>query len=210
MTVFSKLLHKRKKKMTEEENFLVPNDTYMKAGVHIGNKYRTKAMSQFIYKTRPDGLSVLNVQQIDKRIRLLAKFMAQYDQKDIIIVARRENAWKPAKMFCNATGTQIFMGRYQPGRLTNTKLDTFVEGKFMLITDPWPDRNAIKDGKFAGMVVVGLCDSNNDAIDLDLVLPCNNKGNKSLGLIFYLLAREYCAEKKIEFGGKEEDFSSEV
>ena len=36
--------------------------------------------------------------------------------------------------------------------------------------------------------VVGLCDTNNEANCLDLILPCNNKGRQSLGLIFYLLA----------------------
>ncbi len=41
-----------------EEEFLVPTKQYLKAGIHIGTKFRTKYMEQFIYKTRPDGLSV--------------------------------------------------------------------------------------------------------------------------------------------------------
>ena len=60
--------------MAEEEAFLVPSDTYFKAGIHIGTKFRTKYMAPFIYKTRTDGLSVLNVQQIDKRIRLVGRY----------------------------------------------------------------------------------------------------------------------------------------
>ena len=34
-------------------------------------------------------------------------------------------------------------------------------------------------------------DTNNQANNLDLVVPCNNKGKKSLGLFFYILMREY-------------------
>ena len=80
--------------MTEEEKFLVPQDTYLKSGIHIGTKFRTKYMDQFIYKTRPDGLSILNLQKIDKRIGLAANMLANYAPEDILIVSRRENGWK--------------------------------------------------------------------------------------------------------------------
>ncbi|MBW2987421.1 30S ribosomal protein S2 [Candidatus Woesearchaeota archaeon] len=193
-----------------EESFLVPSDTYFKAGVHIGTKFRTKYMAQFIYKTRTDGLSVLNVQQIDKRIRLVAKFLAQYSPEDIIIVSRRENGWRPVKMFGKHTGISVFAGRYQPGILTNPKLENFREAKVMLVTDPWPDRNAVKDGIRAGCVMIGLCDTNNEANNLDLILPCNNKGRQSLGLIFYLLANEYMKARGLkEIEAKPEDFSAD-
>ena len=49
----------------------------LKAGIHIGTKFRTKYMDKFIYKTRPDGLSVLNLQKIDERLRLAANFLVQ-------------------------------------------------------------------------------------------------------------------------------------
>lgn len=196
--------------MAEEEAFLVPSDTYFKAGVHIGTKFRTKYMAPFIYKTRTDGLSVLNVQQIDKRIRLVGKFLGQYSPEDIIIVSRRENGWKPVKMFSKVTNIKVFAGRYQPGILTNTKLESFREAKVMLVTDPWPDRNAVKDGMRGGCVIIGLCDTNNEANCLDLILPCNNKGRQSLGLIFYLLANEYTKARGLEpIKAKLEDFSED-
>ena len=52
------------------EHQLVPTDIYLKSGIHVGTKFKTKHMAQFIYKTRPDGLSVLDVEKIDERIRL--------------------------------------------------------------------------------------------------------------------------------------------
>ena len=49
---------------SKEEELLVPLDDFLKAGIHIGTKYKTKYMEPFIYKARPDGLLVLNVQEV--------------------------------------------------------------------------------------------------------------------------------------------------
>jgi len=108
---------------TEEATDLTTTETYFKAGVHIGTKYRTKYMDQFIYKTRNDGLVVLNISEIDKRLKLAAVFLARYAPKEIVVVSRRENGWKPAALFAKAIGATVFYGRYQPGVLTNPRLE---------------------------------------------------------------------------------------
>lgn len=179
----------------EEHEMLVPTETYLKSGIHIGTKFKTSYMKKFIYKTRPDGLSVLDIEQIDTRIRMLAKFMAQYDPSDILIVCRRENGWKPIRMLEKVTGIRVHAGRYPPGMLTNPALGNYAEAKLMIVTDAWPDRNAVKDALRVGIPVIGLCDSNNTANNLDFVVPCNNKGKKSLGIIYFLAAREYLKER---------------
>lgn len=201
--------------MTEETiQFLVPQDMYLKSGIHIGTKFRTKYMEQFIYKTRPDGLSVLNLQKIDERIKIAAAFLAQYSPEDVLIVSRRENGWKAVKMFGKVTGCRIFAGRYPPGILTNPALDKYTEVKIILVTDSWPDRNAIMDAIKIGIPVIALCDTNNQSNKIDLVVPCNNKGKKSLGLFFWILTREYLKGRGVLKQGEElkeklEDFTEE-
>lgn len=176
---------------TSDGSFLVAQDAYLKSGIHIGTKFRTRYMSPFIYKTRPDGLSVLNLQKIDARVRLAANMLGKYEPQDVLIVSRRENGWKAVRAFGRYVGSKIFAGRYPPGILTNPSLDNFMEVKIILVTDAWPDRNAIKDALQIGIPVIALCDTNNESNMIDLVVPCNNKGKKSLGLFFYILAREY-------------------
>ncbi len=200
--------------MTESQQFLVPQEEYLKAGIHIGTKFRTKYMEQFIYKTRSDGLAVLNLQKIDERIRLAANLLSQYKPEDIMVVSRRENGWKAVKAFGKATESKVYAGRYPPGILTNPNLDKFIEAKIIVVTDAWPDKNAINDAIAIGLPVIALCDTNNQTNNIDFVLPCNNKGKKSLGLLFYILAKEYLTKTgKIktekEMALKLEDFTDE-
>jgi len=196
--------------MTETtENLLSDSNEYLKSGIHIGTKFKTRYMANFIYKTRPDGLSVLNLKKVDERIGMAINMLCQYEAQDIIIVSRRENGWKGLKLLNKLTGMQVFIGRYPPGILTNPALDTFMEPKIMLVCDPWPDKNAVLDANIIGIPVIALCDTNNQSNNIDLVVPCNNKGKKSVGLVFYLIAREYMKRRGLLPADEELPFKME-
>jgi small subunit ribosomal protein S2 len=98
--------------------------------------------------------------------------------------------------------------------LTNPQLDIYREAKIVLVTDSWPDRNAIIDAVKVGIPVISLCDTNNQSNNIDLVIPCNNKGKKSLGLFFWILTREYMRNRGLisdnsEFKDSVDDFTEE-
>lgn len=178
-----------------EETVLLDSNEYLKSGIHIGTKFKTKYLKDFIYKTRPDGLSVLNLKKIDERIGLAINLLSQYNPEDILIVSRRENGWKALKLLHKLTGIKVIIGRYPPGILTNVQLETFTEPKIIMVCDPWPDKNTVEDAAKIGVPLIALCDTNNQSNKLDLVVPCNNKGKKSVGVVFYLIAQGYLRKR---------------
>ncbi len=185
-----------KEKKQNEEQTLVELDTYLVSGIHIGTKYKTGYMKEFIYKIRHDGLAVLNVQKIDERIKIAAKMLEKYEPEEIMVVGKRENVVKAVKMFGKATGAKIVTGRYLPGKMTNPSYgEYYTEPKILIVCDQWNDRNAIHDALKIGIPIITLNNTNNTLVNTDLVIPCNNKSKKSIGLIFYILAREYLKSK---------------
>lgn len=173
------------------EELLVPMETYLKAGIHIGTKFKSRHMADFIFKIKQDGLVVMNLSKIDERLRVAASFIARYPPESIAIVCKRENCWVPAKLFGQLTGATVFAERYSPGTLTNLAFEGYREFGLLIVGDPWLDKNAIADAFGRGIPIVALCDSNSTANNIDLCVVCNNKGRKSLGLVFWILAREY-------------------
>lgn len=192
-----------------EEQLLVPLEQYLASGIHIGTKFKTKSMAPFIYKINPNGLCILNIQKIDERLDIAAKLLAKFNPEDILVVCRRENGWKAVKTFAKITGVKAFTGRYPAGVITNTNLDNFFEPKLILIADPWPDKNAVHDAMLMGIPILALCDTNNTTDNTDYIIPCNNKGAKSLGLIFWVLASKYLQERGNLEKGKQIDIPLE-
>jgi len=195
----------------EAYEYLISPDEYLAAGVHIGTQIKTGDMRKFIYKVRPDGLYVLDIRQLDERIKLAGKFIAKFDGAKVLIVSARQYGQRPAKMFGKITGARAIVGRFIPGSLTNPALDSYNEPEVVIVTDPAIDTQAVKEATDVGIPVIALCDSNNMASNIDLVLPANNKGRKALALVYWLLTREVVrARGTSEFPYTIEDFEADL
>ena len=178
-----------------EEDLLLPQDTLLSAGVHIGTRMRTKDMEQFIYRVRADGLFVLDVKKTDERIRVAAKFLARFEPSKIVAVAGRLYGQSPVEKFCEVVGATPIVGRFIPGMLSNPLYLNRLEPSIIILSDPKADVQAVKEAASIGIPVIALCSTDNDFSFVDLVIPTNNKGRRALAVIYWLLARQILRER---------------
>ncbi len=183
---------------------LIPEETYLTSGVHIGTQQKSASMRRFVYKVRFDGLHVLDVRETDRRIRFAAQFLNRYPADRVLVVSQRQYGQKPVRVFAKATGAVSFAERFVPGCLTNPNLAEYYEPKVLLVTDPATDQQALSEAVSIGIPVVGLCDVNNETRNVDLVIPANNKGRVALATVYWLLAREVLKGRP---GGAEAPYS---
>jgi len=174
---------------------LMDFDTYLSSGVHIGTKQKTGAMAPFIYRVRPDGLYVLDVRKTDERIRLAGKFLARLEPASVIAVSARQYGQRPAQRFGEVTGSKSIVGRFIPGTFTNPSYKGYLEPSVLIVTDPMADEQPMREATEMGIPVIGLCDTDNETADIDLIIPTNNKGRKALALVYWLLARQVLRER---------------
>jgi small subunit ribosomal protein S2 len=175
---------------TESKELLIDEDTFLTCGVHIGTKQKSRDMEPYVHKVREDGLRILNVNLTSEKIVEAANFLKEQEPKDVLVVSARQYGWKPAKKFANTCGFRCIAGRFTPGRLTNPEMRTFIEPKLIILTDPAADAQAFREAINIKIPVIAMCDSNNLTNNVDLIIPGNNKGRRSLALIYWLLSRE--------------------
>ena len=177
------------------EELLLPRDTLLSAGIHIGTRMKTKDMEQFIYRVRSDGLFVLDVKKTDDRIKIAAKFLARFEPAKIAAAAARLYAQEPVRKFCEVIRATPVVGRFIPGLLSNPLYPNRIEPEVLIVSDPRADFQAVKEASSAGIPVVALCSTDNEFSGVDLVIPTNNKGRRALAVVYWLLARQVLREK---------------
>ena len=177
------------------EELLMPRDTLLSVGIHIGTRMKTLDMEQFIYRVRPDGLLVLDVKRTDERIRVAGKFLARFEPSKVAAVATRLYAQEPVSKFCEVTGATPVAGRFIPGLLSNPLYPDRIEPEVLIVSDPKADAQAVKEAASVGIPVVALCSTDNEFKGVDLVIPTNNKGRRALAVIYWLLARQVLRER---------------
>jgi len=185
-------------KIKKRADMLIPLEEYVKAGIYLGTKVVTPDMRPFVYRRRADGLAIFNTDLIDEKLKEGTEYLSKFTPESVIIVCKRQAGWKAAEKFSELTGIRAFTKKYPAGILTNTTLPDFFENELTIITDSWLDRNALNDTIRVNKKVLMICDTNNFSKGADQIIIGNNKSAKSLGVIFYLLARSYCRANGIE------------
>ena len=195
------------------ETLLLPQEILLSAGVHIGTRTKTKDMEPFIYKVRPDGLFVLDMEQMNERIKMVARFMSRMDMSKIVVASSKRYGRNPVDKFCEVLGCRPYLGRFTSGSFTNPEYADFFEPVAVIVTDSLADQQIVEEASQIGIPVVALCSTDNSLKNVDLVIPVNNKGRRSLAIVYWLLVREIMRERGTlpasgEFGATIEDFET--
>jgi len=173
-----------------EYRYLMPREDLLASGVQIGTKVRIKEMRPFIRAVRSDGLSILNLQTIDQRIRTAGLFISHFEPGKVVAVSGKEYGKVPVQKFSAHAGAFPVMGRFPPGLFSNPVFSGHISPEVVIVSDPKVDYKAVTEASIVGVPVIGVCDTDNSCSDMDLVIPGNNKGRRALATVFYLLARE--------------------
>ena len=195
------------------ENLLLPQEILLSAGVHIGTRIKTKDMEPFIYKVRPDGLFVLDMEQMNERIKMVARFLSRLDISKVVVASSKRYGRNPVEKFCEVLGCRPYIGRFTSGSFTNPEYADFFEPVAVIVTDSLADQQIVEEASQIRIPVVALCSTDNSLKNVDLVIPVNNKGRRSLAIVYWLLVREIMRERGTlpasgEFGATIEDFET--
>ncbi len=192
--------------MTEEE-LLIDREEYLKRGVHIGTKSQHKDMEDYIFHVKKNQLAVINLTKTDQQIRKAGEFLSDFEPETVLFVGRKPEAKEPIEKLSEALGTDFITGRFMPGSLTNPQSENFTEPDVIVTIDPEVDAQAIDEAADTNVPVVSMADSENRLDNIDVVIPANNKGEKAIGSVLYLLGKEISQHRDIEFEYELEDFA---
>ena len=178
-------------------------------GIRVGTEVKTKYMIPYITQANPEGLYLFDLDITLSRIETAAKFIKKFDIKNVIVHSGRTYANTPIEKFCELTGARKMLGRFMPGTLTNPLLPYYSEPHLIIVSDPQVDAQAVNEATNAGIPVIGIANTDNVTSELDLVIPANNRGRKSLATVYWLLAREILQDSK-EMKYEIEDFETKT
>ena len=177
------------------EDLLLPQEVLLSAGVHIGTRVKTKDMEPYIYKVRPDGLFVLDVDKMNERIKIAAKFLARLDLSKVVVASSKRYGRMPVRRFCELAGAVPIVGRFTSGTFTNPVYSGYFEPVAVVVTDALADDQIVEEAAAIGVPVVAFCSTDNTLSNVDLIIPMNNKGRRSLAVAYWLLCREVKRER---------------
>jgi len=162
---------------------------------HIGTKNVSPSMHRYVWRRRADGVHIINLSKTWEKLVLAARVIVAIENPaDVCLISSVQDG-KPlgqraVMKFANYTGATALSGRFTPGTFTNQIQEKFMEPRLLIVTDPRSDHQPVTEASYVNIPTIAFCNTDSSTRLVDVAIPINNKSVESVGLMYWLLARE--------------------